>query len=184
MDTRVLNGSKLTDQVLAAGRETLAAGQVIEELINVRAERGDRAGRHEAVRLLRAAVGAVPQIPICAIDGGRGDLRADGVDATVFSEPVVALLVQLISHVKGRKVKGNIPDHQLVITTVSHVVDIRSREQIVRNIGVDAGVGVAPDCRRLELVDIADQRLGQEIVAVGVALDFAAAARPLPLGRP
>lgn len=48
---------------------------------------GERARRHKAVRLLTAAVVAVPQLPGGAADGGRVDLRADGLDAAVAREP-------------------------------------------------------------------------------------------------
>ena len=70
--------SKLTNQVLGAGREAVRVGEVGEEGLDVAGPRGDRAGGDEAVRLLPTAT--EPDGPGGALDGGGGDLGADGLD--------------------------------------------------------------------------------------------------------
>ena len=63
----------------------MVLSEVVEELLDVAAPRGDGAGSDEAVRLLAAA--AVPQVPGLAADVGGVDDGADGLDAAVLGEP-------------------------------------------------------------------------------------------------
>lgn len=63
------------------------------------------------------------------------------------------------------------PDHELVITGVGDVVDVRSSEQIVRNIGVNVAGAGAPSDRSRDTVDAADQLLREcELIGTMVSL--------------
>ena len=64
------------------------------------------------------------------------------------------------------------------------MVDVGGREEVVRHIGVDVGVVVAPVHGGGDAVDAADELLSEAQLRVGVALHAAGAARPGPAGVP
>lgn len=64
-----------------------------------------------------------------------------------------------------------LPDHEFIVTTVSDMVDISRGEQIVRDIGVDVGVVVAPLHRSWNTANLANELLGECKIRVGVTLD-------------
>lgn len=65
------------------------------------------------------------------------------------------------------------------------MVDIRCREEIIRNIGNDVGIAVAPLHRGRNALQVADELLGEATqLRIGIALDRAAASGPVPGSRP
>ena len=77
-------------------------------------------------------------------------------------------------------VGANVPDHELIVAAVRYVVDVRRGEQVVRDVGVDVGVVVAPRHGGGDGGDVADELLGEADLRVGVALDLVVRAGPLP----
>ncbi len=77
---------KLTNQILVISRVTMIALQVVEELLDVRAEAVDRAWCDEAEDL-HGAVHANPQLPGTASNGNGSNGGTDGVNVAVSSEP-------------------------------------------------------------------------------------------------
>lgn len=69
----------------------MPAGQIVPEVHDIATEGGDRGGRDKAVRLLGTA--AVPQLPGMAANASGVYLRADGLDATITSEPANELVL-------------------------------------------------------------------------------------------
>lgn len=63
---------------------------------------------------------------------------------------------------KEKKPKGTeIPDHEFIVTTVGIVVYICGREQVIRDIGADIGVVVAPFHRTRNTSNLTDMLLIQ-----------------------
>lgn len=65
------------------------------------------------------------------------------------------------------------PDHELVVTRVGDVIDIRCSEQVVRDISVDVAGAGAPFDRCRDTVDAADQLLREcELINIMVSFQF------------
>lgn len=78
-----------------------------------------------------------------------------------------------------------LPDHELIVTTVGNMIDIRCREEVIRNIGNDVAIAIAPLHRGRNALQIADKLLGEATqLRIGIALDLAAASGPVPGSRP
>ena len=80
--------------------------------------------------------------------------------------------------------KADLPDHELVVAAVGDMVDVRRSEEVVRDIGIDVGVVVAPLDGGRDGGDIADEFFIQVNLRVSVALDLVVGAGPLPGGGP
>lgn len=78
-----------------------------------------------------------------------------------------------------------LPDHELIVTTVGNMVDIRCREEIIRDIGNDVAIAIAPLHRGRNALQIADVPLVEATqLRIGIALDLVAASAPVPGSRP
>jgi hypothetical protein len=76
-----------TDKVLAASREALAVGHVIEKIFKISIERVDGTGCNETEHF-HVSVQSVPQFPVAAADVDLALVRADGLHIAVPAKPV------------------------------------------------------------------------------------------------
>ncbi len=86
----------------------MAADQIVEEIHDVATPGVDRAGSHEAVRLLRRP--AIPHRPRLPSNRCRGNLGADRLDRAVFRQPNHQLIVaglHLVSKLPNPKSEGD-----------------------------------------------------------------------------
>jgi hypothetical protein len=150
------------EEILLAGGVSLAVGEVVEELLDIRVEAVDRAGGDEAEDL-HASVHAHPELPAASLNVDGGLLRSNRLDVAISGEP----------------------DHKLIVTTVGNMIRVGSREEIVGNVGANVGTAVGPSSSRLHVADGADDALGANLESrVGVRLDVVLAAGPGPVNVP
>lgn len=170
-----------TEEILLAGGVSLAVGEVVEELLDIRVEAVDRAGGDEAEDL-HASVHAHPELPATSLNVDGGLLRSNRLDVAISGEPIPKRLsITPISDVS----QGHSPDHKLIVTTVGNMVGVGSREEIVGNVGANVGTAVGPSSSRLHVADGADDALGANLESrVGVRLDVVLAAGPGPVNVP
>jgi len=74
-------------------------------------------------------------------------------------EPYLPSLESVSIGAEADAVGHDLPDHELVVARVGDMVDVRSSEEIVRNISVDVARAGAPSNVGRDAVDAADQLL-------------------------
>lgn len=152
--------------------------QVVPELLDVPTKRLKRASSNEAIRLLRAA--AEPHLPRMATDGDGIDLGPDGLNIPVASKPIITMPRLATETLVLEHWSVILPNHQLIVTTVSDMIDISRSEQIICHVGVDVRIIVAPLHSGRNAANTADQLFGQGHLGVRIAFDLATISRPCP----
>jgi hypothetical protein len=80
---------------------------------------------------------------------------------------------------------GDSPNHEFIITTALIVVGVRSREDVVSNIGANTSVREVPLDAGRHALDLSHVEATRKLLAyVGVALDVVLAALPCPRRAP
>lgn len=139
----------------------MVLGQVVDEDHQVIVETADVAVRDEAEDR-HLAIGSLPQLPVLASEVDGRDGLAGGGDGACAAE-------------------GAEPDHDLVGWAGGGGA---AGEEVVGDVGDDAGAGVGPRPGGLEGRDLGKRDLVDLRHDVGVRLDVVLTARPGPFGVP